>query len=223
MLRTGFEVAFCGGPNSGKSSIINVLAGRDAAITSPVPGTTRDVLELRYDIDGLPIVFLDTAGLRDTVDAVEQIGVARAKARAEAAAMRIFLRSYDVPPVGEEADLWQPGDLRIWSKADLGAGPADLAVSARTGAGLPDMLDWIGKVLAEKVPGEGLAGHLRQRKALEAAGEALDEALDGLEAGSAELVAESLRAAFRELERLLGRVGVEDVLDAVFANFCLGK
>jgi len=169
------------------------------------------------------VVFLDTAGLRDTKDEVERIGVSRAKARAQAAAMRLFLRAIDVPPVREEAELWQPGDLRIWSKADLGAGAADLAVSAKTGAGLSALLEHVGHNLAGKVAGEGLAGHLRQRQALEAACGALGEARGAVEGGSAELAAEGLRAAFRDLDRLLGRVGVEDVLDRVFATFCLGK
>jgi tRNA modification GTPase len=223
LLRTGLEVALCGAPNAGKSSILNALAGRDAAITSAIPGTTRDVLELRYDLGGLPIVFLDTAGLRDAADEVERIGVARAEARAEAATMRLFLRSADVPPALEEARLWRPGDLRVWSKADLGTGEADLAVSAKTGAGMTELLGRIRSALADRVAGDGLAGHLRQRQALESAVDALDDALQALEDGCAELAAENLRAAFRDLERLLGRVSVEQVLDAVFSAFCLGK
>lgn len=222
-LRAGLEVALVGAPNSGKSSIINCLAGREAAITSPRPGTTRDVLELRYDLDGLPVVFLDMAGLREAEDEIERIGVARAEARAEAAELRLFLRAADAAPAGAEARLWQPGDLRVWTKADLGIGPADLAVSAKTGLGIPDLLRRVTAALSGRVAGDGLVGHQRQRRALESAAEALAQALDELRNGEAELVAEALRAAFRDLERLLGRVGVEDVLDSVFAAFCLGK
>jgi tRNA modification GTPase len=222
-LRTGLEVALVGAPNSGKSSIINTLAGREAAITSPRPGTTRDVLELRYDLGGLPVVFLDMAGLRETGDEVERIGVARATARAEAAALRLFVRAVDAAPALEEARLWRPGDLRVWAKTDLGGGPGDVAVSAKTGAGIPDLLGRVAAALADKVAGDGLVGHLRQRRALDSAAEALARALDEVRKGEAELVAENLLAAFRDLERLLGRVGVEDVLDAVFAAFCLGK
>lgn len=222
-LRHGLEVAILGAPNAGKSTLFNALAGRDAAITSPSPGTTRDVLELRYDLGGLPVIFLDTAGLRVGGDAVESEGVARAAARAEAAAMRLFLRSEDAPPPEEEAALWREGDLRVWTKGDLGAGPGDLAVSSVTGAGMSELLENIQRVLAGRISGEGLVGHLRQRRALEAAVSALLRAGSRPGGDEPETVAEELRTAFRALDRLIGRVDVEDVLDAVFASFCLGK
>jgi tRNA modification GTPase len=222
-LREGFEVAILGAPNAGKSSLFNALAGREAAITAASPGTTRDILELRYDLDGLPVVFLDTAGLRETMDEVEAIGVSRALERARGAAMRLFLRSSDAAPVAAEQALWRPGDLAIWTKGDLGAGPGDLVVSAFRGDGLAEMLERIGAELSGRVAGDGLVGHLRQRRAVEEAAGALARAENALQEGEAEIVAEDLRAAFRALERLLGRVGAEDVLDAVFAAFCLGK
>ena len=222
-LREGFEVAILGAPNAGKSSLFNALAGREAAITCARPGTTRDVLELRYDLAGLPAVFLDTAGLRETTDEIEAIGVARALGRAKDAAMRLFLRSRDAAPSAAEEALWRPGDLRIWTKGDLGAGPGDLVVSALRGDGLAEMLERIGAELSARVAGDGLVGHLRQRRTLEEAVAALARAENALEGGEAETVAEDLRATFRALERLVGRVGAEDVLDAVFASFCLGK
>jgi len=222
-LREGFEVAILGAPNVGKSSLFNALAGREAAITAASPGTTRDVLELRYDLAGLPVVFLDTAGLRETADEVEAAGVARALERARGAAMRLFLRSGDAAPAAAEEALWRPGDLRLWAKGDLGAGPGDLVISALRGDGLTEMLERIGAELSGRVAGGGLVGHLRQRRALEEAAGALECAENALRGGEAETVAEDLRATFRALERLVGRIGAEDVLDAVFASFCLGK
>ena len=224
-LRHGFEVAILGAPNAGKSSLFNILAGREAAITSDVPGTTRDVLELRYDLSGIPVIFLDTAGMRESEDEIETIGVTRARDRARSAALRLFLRAPDAGPSTEEADLFMAGDLRIWNKADLGgvAQGADLSISARTGAGVGGLLDEIGGRLSGQAQGDGLVGHLRQRRALEAAMDALSRAESAVSTVSAEIVAEDLRTACRQLEGLLGRIGTEDVLDAVFARFCLGK
>lgn len=222
-LREGFEVAILGRPNAGKSSLFNALAGREAAIVSPRPGTTRDVLELRYDLAGLPVVFLDTAGLRATGDTIEGEGVARAESRAAAATLRLFLRAADAPPAEAEARLRREGDIVVWSKADLGPGPGDVAVSARTGAGVEALLRRIGETLSSRIAGNGLAGHLRQQRALAEAAAALGGAAGRLAEGRVELCAEELRGAFRALERLVGRVDVEDVLDEVFARFCLGK
>ena len=223
-LRSGFEVAILGAPNAGKSSLLNALAGREAAITSPIPGTTRDVVELRYDLAGLPVVFLDTAGLRPADDAVEAEGVARARRRGEAAALRLFLSAPDVALPPEVAALWREGDIAVATKADLGGAspPGALAVSSRTGAGLPALLEAIGERLRGRT-GDGLVAHRRHRDALEAAAAALEHAASGLDSRGAELVSEDIRQALRALERLIGRVGVEEVLGEVFASFCLGK
>ncbi|GMG84984.1 tRNA uridine-5-carboxymethylaminomethyl(34) synthesis GTPase MnmE [Paralimibaculum aggregatum] len=222
-LRQGFEVAILGAPNAGKSSLLNALAGREAAITSPMPGTTRDVVELRYDLEGLPVVFLDMAGLRPTADPVEAIGVARATARAEAAALRLLLAAPDAPLPREALALERPGDLRLASKADLGGAAAGLAVSATTGAGLRALLGAIAARLGERVPSEGLVAHERQRLALEAARNALAQAAEGLDFRPPELISEDIRTGLRALERLIGRVDTEEVLGEVFARFCLGK
>jgi tRNA modification GTPase len=222
-LREGFEVAILGAPNVGKSSLFNALAGKDAAITSKSPGTTRDVLELRYDLAGLPVVFLDTAGLREASDEIETIGVARAMERAQGADMRLFLHCQGAPPATEEGDLWRPGDLRIWTKSDLAPGPPGLATSARCGGGIAEMLERIGAELSGRIAGGGLVGHLRQRRALEEAAEALERVKNAGERREAETIAEDIRAACRALDRLVGRIGAEDVLDAVFGAFCLGK
>lgn len=215
-LRQGFEVALVGAPNAGKSSLLNALAGRDAAITSPLPGTTRDVIELRYDLDGLPVIFLDMAGLRDTVDAIEELGVAKARVRAAAAEMRLFLAAPGIDPV--VAGLWQPGDLVIWSKCDLGFGPGDVAISALTGQGLTEMLAKISDRLSARVTEVGVVGHLRQTAALRTADLALT-----MVAGPAEVMAEGIRSAMRALDAMIGHVGIEDVLGEIFSRFCLGK
>jgi tRNA modification GTPase len=203
--------------------LFNALAGRDAAITSDRPGTTRDILELRYNLEGLPVTFLDTAGLQETPDEIEAIGVSRAVARAARADMRLFLRSSDTSASPRESAMWREGDLHVWTKADLGGSGGDLAVSAKRGDGLAELLGRISEELSERVSGGGLVGHLRQRRALEEAREALAAAEDGVGKGPAEEIAEDLRCAYRALERLIGRIGTEDVLDSVFSSFCLGK
>lgn len=219
-LRVGFNVALIGAPNAGKSTLLNALAGREAAITSPIPGTTRDAIELRYDLDGLPVTFVDTAGLRETEDRVEQLGIDRTRQRAEQASLRLFLTSTDVEATGD--DLWQPGDLRVWTKADLGPGLGDVVVSAKTGDGMSILLAAIAERLVGQAGEAGLVGRLRQRLALEAAERHLAQAESALEIG-AEIAAAEIRTALRALEELVGRVGVEDVLDSVFSQFCLGK
>ena len=221
-LRQGLEVAIIGAPNSGKSSLLNALAGREAAITSPVPGTTRDVLELRYDLEGLPVTFLDTAGLRATADPVEQIGVDRARARAGAADLRLLLAAPDAPAGPDLTALLAPEDIRVASKADLGGGEG-LAVSVTTGEGLSALLSTITARLAPRVATDGLVAHERQRAALVAGLAALDRATAGLDRHGPEEVSEDIRAAMRALERFTGRIGVEDMLGAVFSRFCLGK
>lgn len=222
-LRTGLEVAILGAPNAGKSSLLNALAGREAAITSPRPGTTRDVLELRYDLQGLAVTFLDTAGLRETDDAVERIGVSRARTRAEAADLRLILSAPDAPAGDDLLALARPGDIEVATKIDLRA-PADgVGVSATTGKGVADLLDLLAERLRSEVAGDGLIAHEHQRAALKTGRDALLTALTGLDDRGAEEISEDIRAATRALERLTGRIGVEDMLGAVFGRFCLGK
>ncbi len=220
-IRDGFEVAIVGRPNAGKSTLLNALAGREAAITSEVAGTTRDVIEVRMDLRGLPVTILDTAGLRDTDDTVESIGVARAIERAQAADLRVFLLEDE----SETLPLApRPGDITALGKADLRQG-ARFAVSGRTGAGITELIDRITDTLATRAQGAGLAIRERHRTALLRAIRALESARLEVQHGPdrAELAAEELRAAVRALESLVGRVDVEDVLDEIFASFCLGK
>lgn len=220
-LRDGFEVAIVGVPNAGKSTLLNCLAGREAAITSPIPGTTRDVIEVRMDVSGLPVTFLDTAGLRDTSDPVEAIGVARARQRAEAADLRIFL----VVPEGTVEDIAvMPGDIVLRGRADeiRGEGPG---VSGRTGEGVGELLDRIARVLGDRLAGVGTMTRERHRLALQHAIEALESALVVVQSDGypAELAAEEVGRATRAMESLVGRVDVETFLGEIFASFCIGK
>lgn len=219
-IRDGFEVAIVGRPNAGKSTLLNALAGRDAAITSEIAGTTRDVIEVRMDLGGLPVTVLDTAGLRETDDIVEAIGVNRALQRARASDLRVFLLD------GAEIPLLPPeeGDLLVCGKADLGAG-AGLAVSGKTGLGVDDLVARIAEVLSQRAAGAGVMTRERHQRAMDLALGALGSARGELEhcAGRTELVADDLRRAVRALESLVGRVDVEHLLDEIFASFCIGK
>ena len=220
-IRDGFEVAIVGRPNAGKSTLLNALAGREAAITSEVAGTTRDVIEVRMDLRGLPVTILDTAGLRDTSDTLESIGVARAIERAQAADLRVFLLE-DESETLPVAPL--PGDITALGKADLRQGPA-FSVSGRTGAGITQLIDRITDTLATRAQGAGLAIRDRHRTAIARAIRALESARSEVQHGPdrTELAAEDLRTAVRALDSLVGRVDVEDILDEIFASFCLGK
>ena len=218
-IREGFEVAIIGPPNVGKSTLLNALAGRDAAITSEIAGTTRDVIEVRMDLRGLPVTLLDTAGLRETTDAIEKIGVDRALERARQADLRIFLHD------GGGAEGLEPEseDIVVRGKGDL-TGEAD-AVSGLTGKGLDMLVDQIACILKKRVRGSQTAIRIRHKLAIDRAREALATARNMVESDSehVELAAEELRTAIRALDSLIGRVDVEDLLDEIFSSFCLGK
>ena len=214
-IRMGFEVAIIGPPNAGKSSLLNWLAQRDVAIVSDREGTTRDVIELKFDLNGLPVTFLDTAGLRESEDAVERIGIDRALNRAKSADLRIHL-SRDGYIVQE---LWHPDDVIAVSHADIYESDADLTLSAVTGHGIDKMLGIIGEILRDRVSSAGLISHERQRLEIITALEAVEGA-GGL---PAELVAEKLRLSAASLDRLLGRIDADDYLDVIFSSFCIGK
>ncbi len=219
-LRDGFEVALVGRPNAGKSTLLNALAGRDAAITSTVAGTTRDVIEVRMSIHGLPVTVLDTAGLRDTEDEIEKIGIGRTVDRADAADLRIFLLDGDDVPLVTAL----PGDLFVHGKADLAAAEG-LAVSGKTGQGLPALVDAIGAALDGKMASAATINRARHLEAVNRAIRALESAQNELSAGPdrVELAAEQLRQAIRALDSLIGRVDMEEVLDEIFSSFCIGK
>lgn len=209
-LRAGFTVAVVGPPNAGKSSLMNVLAGREVAIVSPIAGTTRDVIEFHAEVGGMAVTFLDTAGLREAQDEIESIGISRARARAADADLRIHL-----DPEGHvDPGLWREGDLAYRSKADAGGG-----ISARTGEGIDAMMRALTRALEGRVAGAGLIAHQRQADCVRAA----LAALEGVEALASELLAERVREAALALDRLIGKLGAEDYLDVVFSRFCIGK
>jgi tRNA modification GTPase len=226
-LRDGIAVAIVGPPNAGKSSLLNQLARREAAITSPIAGTTRDVIEVAIDIAGYPVVLADTAGLRDSADIIEQEGLRRALARAEAAELRLFVFEAARPEDAAGAAVWPgPDTLLVANKIDLAGARAHppeaaLAISAVTGEGLPQLIE----TLAARIAGHydiaaPLLTRARHREALQTAAAALRRSPA---ADLPELRAEDLRLAWRSLGRITGRVDVEDLLDVIFADFCLGK
>ena len=219
-LRDGFEVAIIGAPNAGKSTLLNRLAGRDVAITSEIAGTTRDVIEVRMDLDGLPVTLLDTAGLRETEDPVEGLGVARARERAERADLRIYLLSEGETGPQDAG----PDDLVVRGKADLGD-TQGLAVSGKTGAGVDALIAAVSGRLQDRVASVGIAMRERHRTAMLRAIAYMDAAQTGMESGSgmADLIAEDLRSAIRAVDSIVGRVDVEQVLDEIFSSFCIGK
>jgi tRNA modification GTPase len=223
-VRDGFEVAIIGAPNVGKSTLLNALAGRDVALTSEVAGTTRDVIEVRMDLGGLPVTVLDTAGLREIAGTVEAMGIARARRRAEQADLRVFLVEAPDEVTGLAVEQ-REGDLVVLAKADLRCVGAGLAVSGQTGAGVRELIDRIGASLDVRVSQVATITHARQRKAIGAARDRWLAAAQGLEAPGVDsvLIVEDLRGALRALDLLVGRTDVEAVLDAVFAGFCLGK
>ena len=212
-LREGYEVAIIGKPNAGKSTLLNQIAKREVALVSDIAGTTRDVLELRTDLRGLPVTFLDTAGLRDSADKVEMMGVERARQRADSADMRIHLSE-----LGIAEEPVRPGDLTVRSKADLRQGTG-LSISAKTGEGVAELLDMVYDVLRQRAADSGLVAHKRQAEALERARLALQ-----FEEGMApEFLAERLRQANQALEVMIGRIEAENYLDEIFLSFCIGK
>ena len=219
-IRSGFEVAIVGTPNVGKSTLLNALAGREAAITSEYAGTTRDVIEVRMDLAGLPVTLLDTAGLRETDDHVEGIGIELAKKRAETADLRVFLaedrKDIDLPIRDQ--------DIVLKPKADL-LSDVPGAISGKTGQGVDDLVREIGRILKDRAGKAGIATRARHRDAMKAASNRLISAQEILKRGPEfyDIAAEDMRSAIRSLEMLVGRVGVENLLDEIFSSFCLGK
>ncbi len=238
-LRDGFRVAIYGPPNAGKSSLLNRLARRDVAIVSDQPGTTRDFLEVHLDLHGIPVTVVDTAGIRETEDEVERLGVERASAQVQEADVRLLILDGAAGRKGDIPARWQgvEPDVTIYNKVDLidgattagrkSSGNADrnaLWISAERGDGLEILLERIEDRLSDTVNAatDVVPTRLRHREALGVCLESLKRA--DPEAGlDVEILAEELRAAAVALGRITGRVDVEDMLDLVFRDFCIGK
>ncbi|MEC9347598.1 MAG: tRNA uridine-5-carboxymethylaminomethyl(34) synthesis GTPase MnmE [Pseudomonadota bacterium] len=233
-LRDGYTVAIVGPPNAGKSSLLNALARRDVAIVAATPGTTRDVLEVHLDLDGWPLVLLDTAGLRETDDAVEREGTRRALDRATRADLVLELRPADASASHPGPTLPDSVDrLLVRSKSDLPVTQDDpylvssdvITLSVLTGEGLETLLRTLAGRAAEAMQSGGnvLPTRLRHREGLAQCLAVIDRALALPDDGPPELMAEDLRMALRTLGRITGTVDVEDLLDVIFRDFCIGK
>lgn len=231
-VREGLRIAIVGVPNAGKSSLLNWLAKRDVAIVSATAGTTRDVLEVHLNINGYAATVADTAGLRETPDEIEAEGVRRALARAEAADLTLVLADASEGEAGRAAmsgHVAGEGSLAIATKIDLTDVPVPapwIGLSTKTGTGTQDFLKALGSAMADRMDRIGSVALTRARhsEAVRAAREAVRRCLGALERGDPlEIAAEDLRVAAASLGRILGRVDVEEILDRIFGEFCLGK
>jgi len=238
-VRDGLVVAIAGPPNAGKSTLLNRIAKREVAIVSPFAGTTRDVIEVHLDLDGYPVTLLDTAGIRDSDDPVEQEGVRRARQRASDADLILWV--YDAKdevvrsgatPVSGSVTRWMvqnkidlvPSLRRNEHRHESKVSDIEFRISASTGLGLADFLAYLTKYVVSYFGTESsLLSRERHRKALDSTKHALERALAETSTGREELVAEELRSAVQTLGRLTGRVDVEDILDVIFRDFCIGK
>jgi tRNA modification GTPase len=240
-LRDGLVVAIAGPPNAGKSTLLNRIARREAAIVSPIPGTTRDVIEVHLDLDGYPVTLLDTAGIRDSDDLVEQEGVRRARQRASEADLVLWVYDAKDGPPQDEAPLLS-GSVTKWmvrNKVDLlpngqrnelkknnefKLSNIVFDLSATTGLGVAEFLAQLGDYAKSYFGAESsLLTRERHRKALNFTQSALDRILAEGPSGREDIVAEELRLAAQSLGRLTGQVDVEDILDIIFRDFCIGK
>lgn len=231
-LREGIEVALVGAPNVGKSSLFNALLGRERVLVSPVPGTTRDIIEARLDLGGYPVTLVDMAGLRESGDALESEGIARARTRGVDADVRLIVLTSELSPEErrESLSMRREGDVVVLNKCDVlmtdGEDSSLLCLSARTGEGMNRLLD----ALVDAAGGlqgreHGVITRARHRDVVRRFREGLAEALAEMDKAEPdmELAAEGLRLAVRSLAYLCDPIDVEDVLGAVFSEFCIGK
>lgn len=231
ILREGLKVAVIGPPNAGKSTLVNWMAKRDLAITSNTAGTTRDVIEVRLDLDGYPVVVADTAGLRKSSDPIELEGIRRARNWAEQADIRILVLDAAQPDLGQNEEIRKnPDDVVLVNKIDL-LKPEDttdreLKISLKEGSGLEQFLGKLKELAQSKMGGvePAIVTRVRHRKAMEESVSRLQDGIGGLAEGrEPEIIAEDVRAAVRALGRITGEVDIEDLLEIVFRDFCIGK
>jgi len=237
IVRDGFTVVILGAPNVGKSSLLNALVRREAAIVSAIPGTTRDAIEVDMDLGGYAVTLIDTAGLRETADEIETEGIKRARAKAQHADLRLGVVDKPVDDSRVSAEL-EKGDAVLINKCDLtsdhhvpayrardGAPLTALRVSAKTGDGIDALLAWLEREIVARTGGSESMPmtRARHREALEDAHAALVRVPPILETSAIDLAAEDMRLAARALGRITGRVDVEDLLDVIFREFCIGK
>ena len=219
IIREGFHIAVIGPANAGKSSLVNALARRDVAIVSEIPGTTRDVIEVKLDLAGYAVVLADTAGLRDSAEPIELEGIRRARARAEAADFRLLVLDAQCPCSANKF----AADLVVLNKADLvpERDQHELYISARTGEGLPELIKLLGEQAARGASTDApLLTRARHRYAVEQVASCIGAAL---RERAPELAAEQLRRALHELGRITGVVDLDELLEVVFRDFCIGK
>lgn len=236
-LRDGLVVAIAGPPNVGKSTLMNQLARREVAIVSPHAGTTRDIIEVQLDLDGYPVTVIDTAGIRETDDPVEQEGVRRARARAAEADLVLWLADAAHEMILHEgaAPVWLvrnkidlagvlPGATRGAGDPGQERASAEFSISASRGDGIPDLIAALVAFAQDYFGSDsgGLIGRVRQRELLQETAASLLRSMEVVGTGE-ELAAEDLRSAAHSLGRLLGRVDIEDILDVIFREFCIGK
>lgn len=224
IIRVGFVVAIVGKPNVGKSTLLNALAGREVAIASEIAGTTRDVIEVRLDLAGIPVVLLDTAGMRESSDEIEVLGIERARQRAEDADLRIVLieESNDLVDLGIES---RADDILAFSKADISSSEGELNISAKTGLGIDTLISRVEGILRQRVSSSSSLVRQRHIDSLRSAMEALVAAngLIGQEDYDIELVSERIRESIHHIDHLVGKFNVEAVLGEIFSSFCIGK
>ena len=226
-MRDGYRIALIGPPNAGKSSLLNRLSRREAAIVTEIPGTTRDIVEVHLNLGGYPVIVADTAGLRETADRIEAEGVRRALERAENADLRIGVADAADPQTAEAVrSRLKPDDILVWNKCDAAPARQDesIHISALTGEGVETLEADLTRRVTSVLGGAGAPSLTRQRHR-----RGVLRALEALERGrmrlsdAPELAGEDLRLAARALEEITGRVDVEDVLGEIFGRFCIGK
>jgi tRNA modification GTPase len=219
-LREGLRLAIVGPPNAGKSSLINALARRDIAIVSEIPGTTRDVIGVRLDLGGYPVHVSDTAGLRDTRDTIEAEGVRRARAEAAASHLTLLVldgREGEAPMIKADLVVRNKSDLPGFQKTEA------LSLSLKTGEGLGALISALTELVAGRLETQGDAPALTRPRHRHALNEAVKSLQHAATASQPELFAEDLRLAVRAIGRITGSVDVEEILDSVFRDFCIGK